>query len=316
MSQSRSVYRDVTHDPEAESKAVHAPELREALVNLGFRRVGILEARIPNFDPRQVKSQLAGPDAHIVTNAATEGEVNEILASPDRRAFAIVARYFGGPLISMQTVMEDGTIVETTMKPQRGPDANFSSASMKKRGVSTYVMSRLIGIGAGEPPRWPRQNSPQSGYHLELVETDDAETLWQRHQRNVQAISQTTDSGIRPHTALPLYLAINQRSHRIRGHKAREEQRISSAIATFNALIILGLLGAVFFTFDELYLYFAALVVASAIFALSLIARGYIGAHLIPRLPGPPLQPVDELLREVPKIMTTEPLGTARESRQ
>ena len=105
--------RDVTRDPQAESRLVQAPELRDALATLGFGRVGLVESRVPStVKPEQLKSFIAGPDADLLVRATEEGEVDEVLTSPDRRAFGTAENFFGGPVVCLRTILDSGVVIE------------------------------------------------------------------------------------------------------------------------------------------------------------------------------------------------------------
>ncbi len=83
MEEAKIIYRAVSQDPEAEIKANHAPELYNALVNCGFKRVGLLEARAPEM-PGFADRPKSGEDiAGDVMNAQiyavpTEAKLQEI----------------------------------------------------------------------------------------------------------------------------------------------------------------------------------------------------------------------------------------------
>src|SRR5512143_1169478 len=121
MQTSDILYRDVSHDPAAEEKALHAPELRQALLDCGFRRVGLLEAYSDKPHIPEMILSSHSPDARLIKQSLERGEVDEILTSFDQHTFGSVERFFGGPVVILRTIFENGVIVDTTTKPARRP---------------------------------------------------------------------------------------------------------------------------------------------------------------------------------------------------
>ncbi len=292
MKKFKITYRDMTGDPRAETKANHAPELRDALVNCGFKRVGLLERLAPGV--------------------LTRGQV-EILTSPDRRALAIVDQYIGGPVISLRSITEDSIVVETTMKPKRRAQVPDTVLGLPKDGdFAIRAVIKLMQMVVGEPPLWTRQDRPRAGYHVDLVDTDKAKVLWQRHQQRIAAIFQTGSTGIRPQDSIPLYVGINHRFHQILKYEAKWQKYFNNTVV---ALVLLSLPLMLILTYvygDVLKEYSSMLPVGEykyiillpilpvlAIAVLGLLLIGLFKRVIIPRLPGPKLHTVSDLLDAV-----------------
>lgn len=308
MDRCRITYRDATEDVGVDSRVNHAPELRDALIALGFRRVGLLETRLGDSLTAELLGQfLAGSDADLVLKVIAEGDVVEILTSPDQSAFAVTERWFGGPVVCLYTLVEEGIIVETTMRPARPPRPNQPAAQwlmFRADGVAGWLVTLLMNAVLGTPPLWVHENWPHSGYHLTLVDTRDVQVLWREHRRQVDRMAHRDGVRLRPHRTLPLYLCIRHRARQIAQQKARWQERFSRGITLlFLALVVATVLSAGHLfahlsAFGSLALFvpLAFMLLAGSLAILFIVfARGVI----VPRLPGPKVQPVRHLLAEV-----------------
>jgi hypothetical protein len=259
----------------------------------------------------------------MMRDAAENGEVDEVMTSPDQRAFAAVENAFGAPVVSIRTLMENGRIVETTMKPTRPPQVlssfeNLSNSQGDQANPPMPITPKWMQFTMGRLPLWPRGNWPKAGYHLELIETRNVGELWRRHQQRLEAIQQSNPASIRPHIAVPMYLAFNGRTVEIMEDQARWNSRISNVLGvlfllampltllltsqtkvTFNTAIKTSPFGALLFLAPILLM----LVIAILTMILMLLSKTY----LAPRLSAPKLRPVSELLTEVQARLTTAP---------
>jgi hypothetical protein len=311
-------YRDVTHEPEAAARAARGPELREGLLANGFTPVGLAEFRLAALGPRPMPLP-THPDLARLDEVAENGEVDEVLVSPDELAFAAVENAFDGPVVSIRTLMDSGRVVETTMKPTRPPHT-FSPTGKAPDGqdaLANLPMTatlKLMEFGMGKLPLWPRGDTPQAGYHVELVDTRDVKALWLRHRQRLQAVRQSDPSAIRPHTLLPLYMSFNCRTTEIIGYQAKWGNRISSLLLVpFLLAIPLSLLLTRQFPdnigtspFGE-WFFLAPLLLMLVVAISTMLLMGIARTHIVPRLPGPGLRPASELLAEAHSRLTTAP---------
>ncbi len=303
MQASDILYRDVSHDPTAEQKALHAPELRQALLDCGFRRVGLLETYSdkPNIPEMILNSD--SPDARLIKQALEQGDVDEILTSPDQHTLGSVERFFGGPVVILRTIFENGVIVDTTTKPARRPDFGGTMPGIPG-GIVAGLMKRTL----GEPPLWVRENWPHAGYYLELMDTCDVSALWRRHQQRVIDCKQTTNVAIPLHNSLRLYVCQSRRAQRIIEHYGKWQKYLSTAITVvfflFILIVMFGMTGVVRNTARSAapYAFLIPILLAALIGMAALVLMGVVRTKVVPHLPGPRLSSVDELLQTVPQL--------------
>ncbi len=311
-------YRDVTHEPGATARAARGPELRADLLANGFTPVGLAEFRLSGQGPKFTPAS-ANPDLALMDEIAENGEVDEVLVSPDQFSFAAVENAFDSPVVSIRTLMESGRVVETTMKPARPPQLMSSLGGVPngQDALANFPMTltlKLMEFGMGKLPLWPRSNLPQAGYHVELVDTRDVRELWQRHQQRLQAIRQSSPAAIRPHTMLTLYMSFNCRTTEIIEYQAKWGNRISNLLLLpFLLAIPLSLLltwrlpdNVGNSPFKE-WIFLTPLFLMLGVAILTMLLMGLAKTHLVPRLPGPRLRPASELLAEAQSRLTTAP---------
>lgn len=319
------MYRDATHDPEAAARADRSPELRTDLLANGFMPIGLAEFRLSSQKP-EAMPLTANPDLALLNDAAQNGEVDEVWTSLDQSAFAAIENSFGGPVVSIRTLMENGRVVETTMKPVRAPQIFPPSSGLPggqdaSSNLPMTLTLKLMQFGMGSLPLWAREDRPRAGYHVELVDTRDVGILWRRHQQHLQAVRQSDPARTRPHNLLTMYMAFNCRTMEIMEHYGKWGNRLSNGVF---ALFVLAIPLSMLLTFrwidtvktaakalhlgDLLFLtpIFGMLVIA----ILTMILMGLIKTHITPRLPGPKLRPVAELLVEAQSRLRTEPFPT------
>jgi hypothetical protein len=156
----------------------------------------------------------------------------------------------------------------------------------------------------GELPDWPRDDCPSASYHVELVDTRDAAALWRRHQQRVDEIQRARGAGLRPQDSLLLYLCLNRRSGAILAHRGRQLTRLSGVLIAGFMILLMAVVGAILFGLNSLLrtsdlkaLIAPVLIVFAGALALAPIPLlALIRSTILPRLPGPPPQPADDLL--------------------
>jgi hypothetical protein len=197
----------------------------------------------------------------------------------------------------LRTILENGVVVETVTRPTRG--------ALPAEKTPGFSMDRLIGkMVLGPMPLWGRENRPRWGYYVELVDTDRPSVLWQRHRQRSEELAQALQTSTRPHDSLPLHVALSQRSHQLTDYVGTWRVRITNGtVAAFMLFVLViasqseGLMVALYerlgFVGGLSALLLGMIVLAMLAIPLSLALR----AQIIPLLPGPPLKPVDELLR-------------------
>ncbi len=208
------IYTDVTNDPTAWLQRIDAPEFAAALQDLGFSSIGLIRATLSDGSwERPMRTALHPEDAEELIRRNQQSEVVNILANSGQTPALGKIDWFFGELVSFETILDNGAIVETTMKPTRSPRAHPSEAPTNLSslyGSTLQVANRML---FGKPPEWPHPNYPLAGYFVELVNTRDTLGLWQRHQERVAQIRVRFRTSIRQHNSLAFYRAIRRRLH-------------------------------------------------------------------------------------------------------
>ena len=223
-------YCDITGEAGAAERVYHAPELRGALLDLGFQSVGLLESKAPGtLDAEKMAPYIKAEDLALMVEATENGEVEEVFTSHDRMIFAAVNAFFGGPVVVMRTIFENGVVVETVTRPKRG-----SLPAEAPPGLKSPLDMLINKVTFGSMPLWTRQDRPRWGYHVELVDTDQPSVLWQRHRQRIDELAKTLQTSTRPQDNLPLYIALSRRSHEITNYAGQWQVYTSyGSIAAF-----------------------------------------------------------------------------------
>ncbi len=251
-----TLYTDVTGNPDAEGRADQLPELREALLTLGFKRVGFLEARSSDSPARQAQMTLMfekDNDAELVRRVLTEGQVTEITASQDETAFAELERFFDDQLIELRTILEDGAIIETTTKPMGRPQRRDPIKGLRDIFESALLQRFMNWVRGDRVFLWATEHHPRAGYYLELVDNSSAERLWHRHRQRVAAIAESRGTSIPSQNSMRLYLAICERISEL--NRYRKKVQNIGELVTVLLIILLVVVFLLFFvagTFDRL----------------------------------------------------------------
>ena len=235
-----------------------------------------------------------------MVRATEEGEVENVFTSHDRRIFAAVNTFFGGPVVVMRTIFENGVVVETVTRPKRG-------ALPVEKSVDVALVDRLVGkMTSGNMPLWARQDRPQWGYHVELVDTEQPSELWQRHRQRIDELAQKLQTSLPPQDNLPLYIALSQRSHEITNYSGRWRKYIGFGVIAGIVVLIFGMLpvlGGWAAALNAQTRGAGGILISMAFAILLMFARiplsVALGHRIPPLLPGPPMRPVADLLQEV-----------------
>jgi hypothetical protein len=298
MDQKPLLYRDVTDLSAAAQRANPTPLWRAQLLAIGFRRVGLLEIR-----PDDATNTL--PEADLLSEPTQPGNVIEVLTSPDRHAFATFECVADEWLLCLRTITEKGVVIETAMQPTRPASSDTSLRSLAEH---------LPWLAARSSARWPHANRPRAGYHVALSPTRDPQELVRQHRQRLGVLQWSNYTTIRRHNTLRLYSAIIRRAYQISEHDGHIEHRIAHSLAT--AIMLPGLLLPFVFLFvvllgsqpavlsplpDGLLRYGPALALVPTLllFGLYFLLIGWVRGTLLPRWPGPTLQPVTSLMAEV-----------------
>ncbi len=303
-------FRDVTRDLDAKSETSEL-EMRKELAACGFRQVGLLKVTTEKKpSPQALKAMGTGADADLLRRAVEQGEIDEILTDPGQKMFAVVENNFGGPLVCFRTLFENGMVVETTKKPARAPEVSLFPDAPFLQGdfIFSFIM-RMMKLAIGKPALWVRENWPQAGYYLELVDTQDALSIWRRHQERVNQLAQSSDVAVMPHDSLDLYVGICRRTYQIHEHHGRWRGILTNvAMGLFLVLffsiiivfpIITGLLkksGQLPSVGITITIFLVLILAVSLLGVLVFPLIGLINTRIVPRLPGPKLQTAAELL--------------------
>lgn len=299
-------FKDVTRDPTALERIGANQDLRDELLASGFAPVGLLEvAAAGDLAGPQLDNMVAGPDSELLRQATKQGEIDEVLRSPDRKSFVLIDKYFDGPLLVFRTVLENGLVVETTMQPRRAPQIEFLPLGTAGGGLLGNLMNKLMNLALPKPPLWVRENWPSAGYFLELVAERRVRALWKRHGERVSQIQQQHNASIPPHDNLDLQVSINRRAYHIVEYKARLGQVLDWALI---GVFVVGSFGVVqlpwrtlldeVLVIPELRMFglLAPLLLLLFVNILMFPLLGFVKNIVVPHLPGPKLQPVAELL--------------------
>lgn len=210
---------DRSYDPMARERANHAPKLLRSLADLGFTSLGVLEARVKNQQRfiRTLSSLMSDADVELINRSVEQGEAVEITVSPDKTTFGVVERTVGGPVVTLLTIMENGVLVETVMRPSRAPNPPRD----RQLTLAQRMLGLLLHVDAGQPLIWPHQAVPAGGCYVELIKTQDVFRLHERHCARVQTMQGRYRTTIPRHDSLALYRATRVRFAQVVQHLNR-----------------------------------------------------------------------------------------------
>jgi hypothetical protein len=290
------LWKDVSEEPEIEARADKAPELRRDLIQLGFRSAGYVERWNPWVTDKKtadiVKKAYNKSTSRMITYTS---RVQEIFASPDGRAQALLCMTPLGPSVNLRSVSEGGWVVNTGSKTVRG-----SGYRMNPMGLL------LAMIGEAQ---FSAKTKADSGYFKQEKAASAAE-LWKQHKLRVQSILDSSGQKLRPQDGTAIYTAGAYQLHRIFVSEKEATDRFSRIfnavsrvlivlISIFEciALIVLYNLGRVSFPAAMIIIILTFLSILGAIILTMVIFH----RHVLPRLAGPPPMILDDLLRDLQK---------------
>jgi hypothetical protein len=208
----RVIYTDVTNDPSAWSHLTDAPEFAAALKDLGFSSIGLIQATLSDRSwERPLRTALHPEDAEEFIRRNQQSEVVNILANSGQTPALGKIDWLFGELVSFETILDNGAIVETTMKPIRSPRARPAGSLTNLANLFGAIFLAASHLLIGKPPEWPHPNYPLAGYFVELVSTRDTLILWQRHQERVAQVRERFHTTVRQHNSLAIYRTIRRR---------------------------------------------------------------------------------------------------------
>ncbi len=286
-------YQDVTESAVAQERAAFGAEYRQALQNAGFSYLGLLQINTRlRFKPEEARRHLPDPDGEILEDSLKNGEIVIVFTHPDKCAFASIENYFGEAILSLRTMLEDGTVIETTTRPARKhKSANVIGSPQRITGL---MISALMANTVGPGELWPRTNRPQAGYYVQLSDTRDIAELWQIHHSQVEKSHQNHPVPIRAHLSLGFYVCICLRAFMLveyRGHLNWIITNIFFAIFFLAALLLIhaGWRQVDSGQFSTLSAILVTILMIFALGELTTLGITAVSKYLIPILPGPRL---------------------------
>lgn len=285
-------YQDVTESAAAQERAAFGAVYRQALQDAGFSFLGLLQINTRlRFRPEEARRHLPGPDGEILEDSLKNGEVILVFTHPDKCAFASIENYFGEAILSLRTMLEDGTVIETTTRPTRKHKAANVIGSPQR--ITGLMISALMAntVGPGEP--WPRTHRPQASYHVQLTDSRDIVELWQIHHTQVEKIH-NNPVPIRAHLSLGFYVCICLRAFMLVEHRGRLNWIITNIFFAIFFLVVILLIHAVWRQFESGQLAVLSAILATVLMipilgGLTMLCLTAASKYLIPILPGPRL---------------------------
>lgn len=280
MLQGSDVLHNATHDRAANKRANRASDLGRALIELGFVSLGPIHA-LKTQSSVKPRADSTGVGEAPQTKAAdlVEAVGTEVSASRDSLMFAVVTHTAADPVVCLQTILDNGVVVETTMRPVSAP----------QRPVGSSLFSRLIRWVSGDPPLWPRSSWPPASYFVELVDTRDAHLLLDCHLERTKEAEQRYHTAVPDHHSPDIYQALQLRLRQVIDYRG-----VWSVV--LNVAILVMLLMAVIFIprsgslMDILFGLYTG--------ALALLAMGLVNRVVLPEL-GPRPTAIKTLLERL-----------------
>ena len=157
---------------------------------MGFSEVGRVLATTGDPDRDEAMALNWGPQHEAACRRALETPT-PVLAPADQSALVDIS-WMWGPSVRIFTALGDGSLVETQRRWDRVPPLPTSVA---RRFVPAPLDAEMT---RGEA----------SGRSMELVSTDSAVELWDRHRAHVSRIAATRNSKPIEHRSLDLYCSL------------------------------------------------------------------------------------------------------------
>jgi len=293
MSKLEFLWKDVSEEPGIEARAEKAPELRRNLIQLGFRSTGFVERWNPWFTDRKtinnVKKAYDKSTSQMISHTS---RVQEIFASTDGRAQALVCMTPLGPAVNFRSVSEGGWVVDT------------GSGTIRSAGYRINPMgllARLVGALRSA------KTKADSGYFTQKKAAGAAE-LWELHKQRVQSILDSSGQKLRPQDGTAIYTAGAYQIHRIFVSEKEATDRFSRILVAVSR--VLTVLISIVLCIALIALENAERVsFPTAMIIIVLTFLGILGAiilsiviffrHVLPRRSGPLPMMLDDLLRDL-----------------
>jgi hypothetical protein len=283
---------------------------------MGFRQVGFLKTQTTDLTAQQIRQTFKGHDADIALQARAKGQVTEIMTSPGESAFAELELLFGNQMIELRTILEDGTIVETSTPLSRLPERNDPVKTIRSL-LEPAPLQKFLDWVTGNPS-WTVGNCPRAGYYLELIRATSPQDLWIRHRQRVEDIAQHSECRMPSQNTMRLYLAICKRMRQIGEYRVKFIKFVENALGLVFALSIVSFVlssclmqATVLQIVRQNPVFIPGLVAFFVLFPLFTLAWPWrIGPWLMRQLPWPRRQPLDRLLQEEATIEPAFPKET------
>ena len=143
----------------------YVPDFASELIERGFDRVGWI----------------------AMTNGSHR-EVSAVLTTPDRLALAFPLWVFGSPQLSLKTLLEDGTVVDTASKPSR------------------FIMPLFRG----------KVHHPRAGHWVQPLASLSIDTALAKHNALVRGLCERRHTRVRSHNDIRLAAVVQNRLARVR----------------------------------------------------------------------------------------------------
>jgi hypothetical protein len=290
-------YINVSNDPDAEKRLVHAPEMVEELRKLGFRRICLIAAVYKSDKAIQMVRDFIEPeDAKDMIHFIESGEVIEILEAKSQSAIAFIDRSITGPIVCFETMLANGIVIETVMKPGRAPRP-------RPIGTARRWSEKLLLWLNPDPPIWPHPNNPSCDYYVELVNTSDISEQWNIHQKRVLEKLDGYHTSLPSHNSIAPYLAIRKRFWGIQAFQRRWFPRFLVPVLLLFTILYITLMSWILFLLEDASLPYLLVILTPWLlfcftFLLTFLFVSKLLIHwIIPHLPTAPVQ-ADELFSQ------------------
>ena len=187
--------RNASGDPQQEPTF---PRWIERFGALGFVRIGQV---LPLGEPTESYLRLFGPE-HVDLARRSYSAPTPILASPDREAFVEISEWFyGTPVIRLQTVLGDGSLVETLRRWDHGlqPTVGLPRHASFSRPIAEEMM---------------QSHAPARGRSVRIADGDSAAEIWEAHLGHLAGASaHRPDASPARHDSIPSFIALHAAAH-------------------------------------------------------------------------------------------------------
>jgi hypothetical protein len=311
-------FKDVSHLPDAAGRADPLPEWRQELERMGFSHLGYLEERIPEADISGLLATLQGKhDQDFASQKLANGHVTELMTSPGEMASVELECFFESQLLTFRTVLENGVVIETGMRPARLPERRDAIQPLRD-ALEAKPIQKFINLVMGGPD-WGMYHRPMAGYLCEYMTNPAPQKLWLRHKQRIEVIAKKHQARIPPQNDMSLVFATILRRQHINQFQERLIARGEMAI-----FIVLLLVLAVFFISigsDIFGLGFKlpreiVLILGISTFFIALFGVAWplrIATIFARCLPWPRIQPLATLLQALPVEENGHPASFRRE---